>query len=321
MASPVSGSCLCGAVTFEIAPPYRWFAHCHCSLCRKQHGTLFGTGLGVAAERLRWLTGEHTVVHYRATAAFERPFCDQCGSAVPALSHEPGTWHVPAGLLAGDIGARPRSHIFVASKSSLHAITDALSQHAAYPPGIDLSAAELPKTAPAARGVSGSCLCGAVTFEAATPRRLVNCYCSLCRRRSGAGFASTLFAAAASFRWRSGQERVRRYALPAPRTYASDFCSTCGSPVPLVMAGSPLALLPAGAIDSPLPELRAVHLYVGSKAAWCAIRDANPRFAELPPPERFKEFFRDPTRHDACDSVPRTHYTPRSKRKGAGQEE
>ena len=49
------GACLCGAVTFAIAPPYRWFAHCHCSMCRKHHGSLFGTGLGVARERFEWL--------------------------------------------------------------------------------------------------------------------------------------------------------------------------------------------------------------------------------------------------------------------------
>ncbi|HJR69174.1 MAG TPA: GFA family protein, partial [Gammaproteobacteria bacterium] len=153
-------------------------------------------------------------------------------------------------------------------------------------------AAEAPKTTTPVNGVCGGCLCGAVTFEtAATPRRVANCYCSLCRRRSGAGFASTLFAPVDSFRWRSGQERVRHYALPAPRTYAADFCVVCGSSVPLVMAGSPLALLPAGAIDTPLPRLPAVHLYVDSKAGWCEIGGADPQFAELPPPERFTELF------------------------------
>jgi hypothetical protein len=140
--------------------------------------------------------------------------------------------------------------------------------------------------------VSGSCLCGAVAFETpGTPRGLVNCYCSVCRRRSGAGFTSTLFAPVDAFRWRSGQERVRRHALPAPRTYAGDFCAACGSAAPLVMEGSPLAMLPAGAIDSALARLPVVHLYVGSKAPWCEIGDTGEQFAELPPPERFAEIF------------------------------
>ena len=103
-----------GAVRFSIAPPYQWFSHCHCSMCRKHHGTLFSTGLGVARESFHWLEGEEWIVHYRATAAFERPFCRRCGSTVPAVSQDERYWNVPAGLLDGDPGARPRTHIFAA---------------------------------------------------------------------------------------------------------------------------------------------------------------------------------------------------------------
>jgi hypothetical protein len=71
----IHGACLCGSVRFAIAPPYRWFSHCHCSMCRKHHGSLFGTALGVGREAFRWLEGAHEIAHYRATAAFERPFC------------------------------------------------------------------------------------------------------------------------------------------------------------------------------------------------------------------------------------------------------
>jgi hypothetical protein len=63
MRDAISGACLCGAVTFEVAPPYRWFAHCHCSMCRKHHGTLFGTTVGVARTRFRWLS------HFRGRSA------------------------------------------------------------------------------------------------------------------------------------------------------------------------------------------------------------------------------------------------------------
>jgi hypothetical protein len=34
-----------------------------------------------------------------------------------------------------------------------------------------------------------------------------------------------------------------------------------------------------------------VHIYVASKAPWFEISDSWPQFAELPPPERFAEFF------------------------------
>jgi hypothetical protein len=59
-----------------------------------------------------------------------------------------------------------------------------------------------------------------------------------------------------------------------------------------IAAGSEAAMLPAGAIDTPLPPLPAVHLYVGSKAPWYEIVDSWPQFKELPPPEQLKELFR-----------------------------
>ena len=291
MSASIRGACLCGAVAFAVAPPYRWFAHCHCSMCRKHHGSLFGTSLGVASARFSWLEGTHEIVHYRATPAFERPFCRRCGSTVPGASGEEGYWNVPAALLNGSLSARPRSHIFVASRSPLTALDDTLARHDTYPPGTELPT--MPDRAPMKDAtISGSCLCGAVAFVATEmPHRVVNCHCSLCRRSRAAAFSSTLPTARDAFRWDRGEARVRSYSLPPPRQYRADFCADCGSPVPSAPSGSPTVMLPAGAIDTPLPPLPAVHVYVGSKAPWYEIADAWPQFAELPPAERLKEFF------------------------------
>jgi hypothetical protein len=292
VSTSIRGACLCGAVAFGVSPPYRWFAHCHCSMCRKHHGALFVTSLGVARGALRWLAGTGAIAHYQASAAFERPFCRHCGSTVPAVSHDERYWHVPAGLLDGDLGARPRTHIFTGSRSPLVELDDALPKHAAYPPGITLPIVDMPREFDGSAPVSGSCLCGRVAFAAsARPRRLVNCHCSLCRRSRAAAFGSTLLVGSDAFRWIRGEERVRRFALPAPRQYATDFCGECGSLAPSASASSPTVMLPAGAIDTPLPRLPAVHLYVGSKAAWLEIRDTSPQFEELPPPTRFTELF------------------------------
>ena len=293
MTTNVRGACLCGAIAFAVEPPYRWFAHCHCSMCRKHHGSLFGTSLGVARESFHWLEGVDAVVHYRATAAFERPFCGRCGSTVPAPSHDDRYWNVPAGLLCADPGARPRSNIFVASRSPLAELGDVLPRHASYPPGIALPSVELRREKRIGAALAGSCLCGAVAFAAdVMPRRVVSCHCSLCRRSRAAAFGSTLLVPRDAFRWQQGEMGVRTFTLPHPRQYGTDFCAECGSLVPSVPAESEAAMLPAGALDSPLPPLPAVHLYVGSKAPWYEIADAWPQFAALPPPETLTELFR-----------------------------
>jgi hypothetical protein len=36
---PVSGSCLCGGVRFELTPPFGPASFCHCGNCRKHPAT------------------------------------------------------------------------------------------------------------------------------------------------------------------------------------------------------------------------------------------------------------------------------------------
>jgi hypothetical protein len=61
--------------------------------------------------------------------------------------------------------------------------------------------------------------------------------------------------------------------------------------VPTVVPDFGLVLIPAGSVDTSLRSPTAVHIYVGSKAPWHDITDSAPQFDEMPPPDRFGEFF------------------------------
>ena len=52
------GSCLCGEVAYEIDGPLEHASHCHCSYCRKFHGTPYATVRDGAVRGRRWLRGE-----------------------------------------------------------------------------------------------------------------------------------------------------------------------------------------------------------------------------------------------------------------------
>jgi hypothetical protein len=55
--------------------------------------------------------------------------------------------------------------------------------------------------------LKGSCLCGAVTYEASgEPKRFYHCHCSRCRKATGTGHASNLFLQPGTLRWLSGEE-------------------------------------------------------------------------------------------------------------------
>src|SRR5690606_27955347 len=177
-----TGSCLCGVVRFQVSGPFKWMTHCHCSMCRKHHGTLYGTTLGADPQNFRWLSGTEDIVHFRSSAAVERPFCKHCGSTVPGVGATAVV--IPAGTLQDDPGIKPRAHIFVRSKSPMWAINDELPQFEEYPPGFGtpIESTRAQEVA-ASEKLTGSCLCGEVAYELdETPQKIALCHCTRCQR-------------------------------------------------------------------------------------------------------------------------------------------
>lgn len=76
------GSCLCGAVRYALASRPRATTHCHCTMCRKQHGAAFATYASVPRADLRYLAGEALLTAYRSSAGVVRRFCSQCGANI-----------------------------------------------------------------------------------------------------------------------------------------------------------------------------------------------------------------------------------------------
>lgn len=131
----IKGSCLCGAVTYEITGSFIAAGHCHCSICRKSHGAAFATWGHINPEQFRWTSGAEFVESYRSSHGRERCFCRKCGS--PLVSTESGNvTEIVLGTVEGDPGVRPMEHIFVGSKAPWHEITDTLPQYEGWPPGL-----------------------------------------------------------------------------------------------------------------------------------------------------------------------------------------
>jgi Glutathione-dependent formaldehyde-activating enzyme len=58
---PLSGSCLCGAVRYEVGKPYLRFAHCYCGRCRKATGSSHATNLYVEPPQFSWTAGAELI--------------------------------------------------------------------------------------------------------------------------------------------------------------------------------------------------------------------------------------------------------------------
>jgi hypothetical protein len=125
------GSCLCGAVKFEIDRAVGPFELCHCPRCRKSSGSAFVAGLGVRVGDYRLLSGAEMIKTYEAPIIEAPPpyrvaFCSRCGSPVPDPPPDASWFEIPAGLLDDDPVLRPDKHIFVDRKSAWFAIADSL---------------------------------------------------------------------------------------------------------------------------------------------------------------------------------------------------
>jgi hypothetical protein len=282
----VTGSCVCGKVRYEASGPFSSMLSCHCSMCRKHHGTAFATYVSTPIDNFHWLQGKDGLIEYKSSEQGVRNSCSVCGSTVPMMMPALSMAFLPAGPLEGDLGMRPQGHIFVGSKAPWHTITDDLPQHDEYPAELGVTGLERPRIESQPPGVaSGSCLCGAVAYEATgEPAFMQSCHCQRCRRVRAAAHGTNIFYKAAEFRWIRGDERVAEYKLPDARFYTAAFCRQCGGAVPKVALDRGMAIIPAGSLDTDPPMRPQRHIFTNYKASWFEITDAIPQFPEGPPP-------------------------------------
>jgi hypothetical protein len=131
--------------------------------------------------------------------------------------------------------------------------------------------------------IAGGCLCGAVRFEGdAEPLFQVKCYCTDCRRTSGAGHcammgfrdgAITFIGEAEEFRSKadSGNDVVRA------------FCPVCGSGVCARNGGMPhMIFVRASALDDPNLFSAQMIVWAARAPVWDTVTEGLPTFAFAP---------------------------------------
>jgi len=120
----MKGSCLCGAVTFEVTGSAESFSACHCGQCRKWSGHFWASAhvvdgaLDISGD-VRW---------FRSSGKAKRGFCPICGSALFWKRADDPHTSFALGALDKPAGARLEKHIFTADKGDYYDIADDLPQ-------------------------------------------------------------------------------------------------------------------------------------------------------------------------------------------------
>ncbi|HCS12446.1 MAG: aldehyde-activating protein [Zetaproteobacteria bacterium CG06_land_8_20_14_3_00_59_53] len=79
------GSCLCGAIAYEMEQHTGRIVHCHCRTCQKAQGAAFSSNAFVAREHFRWIHGQELLSWYESSPGKNRYFCSVCGSHLVAM--------------------------------------------------------------------------------------------------------------------------------------------------------------------------------------------------------------------------------------------
>jgi len=115
----VTGSCLCGEITYQFVGPIKVFQYCHCSRCQKFTGTAHASNIIIDPENFQWTKGEQSVGRFELPEAkhFATSFCKKCGSSLPWKTKSGKAYIVPAGTLDDDPEQKPVHNIYYADKA------------------------------------------------------------------------------------------------------------------------------------------------------------------------------------------------------------
>lgn len=121
------GSCLCGAVTFDVEGDLHPPDACHCRQCRKQSGHFFAsTDVPRSAVTIR---GAEKVTWFASSDRVRRGFCSVCGSTLFWDPVKRDFIGISMGAFDTPTMTHLRIHIFVADKGDYYEIADGLPQN------------------------------------------------------------------------------------------------------------------------------------------------------------------------------------------------
>lgn len=120
------GSCLCGAVSFEVAGELPPAVACHCSQCRRQSGHYWvSTDVSRAALTIH---GADQLTWHRSSDKVQRGFCSRCGAFLFWDPIGQDSIAIALGAFDRPTGTRLQRHIFVADKGDYYVLDDGLPQ-------------------------------------------------------------------------------------------------------------------------------------------------------------------------------------------------
>jgi hypothetical protein len=123
MDKTITGSCMCGRVSYQVTGPLRPICACHCTQCRKSSGhysaatSASNDDLTISGDSLKWFQFEND-------DSADRGFCGHCGSNLFFRPKGKNRTSIFSGTIDGDTGLVIESQIFIEDKGDYYQLPD-----------------------------------------------------------------------------------------------------------------------------------------------------------------------------------------------------
>ena len=133
--------------------------------------------------------------------------------------------------------------------------------------------------------ITGGCMCGNVRFEAEAPAWVGHCHCHLCRKHTGAAFATMLWYPDGGVTWLGEEPTVYESSPGVER----GFCPACGSTLSFARPGRGEMNLLVGSLDDPNVVKPIEHIFAERRCVWLLMHDGLPAHDRFPPGDEDRE--------------------------------
>lgn len=124
--------------------------------------------------------------------------------------------------------------------------------------------------------ISGSCLCGAVTYSSdAEPAMTVVCHCKDCQRQSGSPFSVNVLVPDDQVKMEG--ETLTQFVIngDSGEKVTRNFCNRCGSPLSTVLDGfGGLAAIKSGTLKDSSWVEPGIQIWCDSKQTWATLDES-----------------------------------------------
>lgn len=120
----IRGSCMCGKIAYKINGNIGEITHCHCTTCRKAHGSAFSSVAAVQIDQFAFTSDENLIKCHQSSPGKSRCFCSNCGSHIYAHRENQKHYVLRLGTLDDDPMIKATNHIWVSLKAPWYEIEE-----------------------------------------------------------------------------------------------------------------------------------------------------------------------------------------------------